>query len=334
MSESISLDSTLGALQIGSVGSVYLFGIVTYQCYVYYQSFREDKWQFKWLVAAIWALELGHTICVLYEVYRTTIIFYGRPEKLVTFPVLGGATSIGGTITLLAHSFFSVRLWRVLPRPWAYIGIFCIGVAFVRFVGSICLAVIAVTSDHIATYRVKWEWLILSLLTVGAVLDIIIAASMLWYLIRQRGNALIKLTRMIDRLVSYTVCTGLLTSLCAIVMVIAFQALPGTLVWLAIYSCLAKLYSNSLLSALNERINLRTHIANSASSVERPSRQNRSSRRDTVGPPSRMVVSVEMRSTVHPSHDDLGHESDLEKEPQSPFSATPLRPPSSPYSAA
>ena len=44
------VDDTLGALQIGAILAVYLFGIITLQAYTYFRHFPEDKTIFKALV--------------------------------------------------------------------------------------------------------------------------------------------------------------------------------------------------------------------------------------------------------------------------------------------
>ena len=47
----IDLDETIGALEIGSLFSAFLFGIVTLQTYNYYYTFRDDGWKNKALVS-------------------------------------------------------------------------------------------------------------------------------------------------------------------------------------------------------------------------------------------------------------------------------------------
>lgn len=47
----ISLDETIGALEIGSLFSSFLFGIITLQTYNYYYTFRDDGWKNKALVS-------------------------------------------------------------------------------------------------------------------------------------------------------------------------------------------------------------------------------------------------------------------------------------------
>lgn len=48
-------------------------------------------------------LELGHTIAILYEVYRTTIVLWGRSDEVVRFPAIGVVFVLGGFITTLVQ---------------------------------------------------------------------------------------------------------------------------------------------------------------------------------------------------------------------------------------
>ncbi|TFK16644.1 hypothetical protein FA15DRAFT_761362 [Coprinopsis marcescibilis] len=287
----LDLHRTVGALELGCIFSTFLFGIVTLQSYVYYQNFRDDNWKYKTMVAVLWVVELAHSICVIAEVYRVTVTLYCQPQELITFDFLGVATALGGTITLIAHTFFALRLYKILPRR------------------SIWLSYNAITWPDISTYRIQWGWLILTLLSTGCAIDVVIAASMLYYLISKREGRFNRATRLIDSLVHFTIRTGLLTSLGAIIMVIAFVMLKETLIWLALYTCLAKLYSNSLLSALNERTTLRSAVAQSTSLEPSNGFRNRSGhlRRVTCGGNDQttnadhMFISVEMKSSTHVS---------------------------------
>lgn len=46
----MSLAGTIGALQIGSLFSVFLFGIESLQTHMYFQTVKDEKWQLKTLV--------------------------------------------------------------------------------------------------------------------------------------------------------------------------------------------------------------------------------------------------------------------------------------------
>ncbi|CAA7263560.1 unnamed protein product [Cyclocybe aegerita] len=302
----VDLTDSVGALQIGSLFSIFLFGIVTLQAYIYYTTFRQDRWGYKTLVGAVWLLEIGHTIAVSYEVYRATITLYGKPQLLLTFPALSSGIAIAGAITTLVQCFFALRLFRVLPKPYAYIGIFCMSLSSIRFVGSVYLSYRAVTSKSVQDYRENNSWLVTTLLSTGASIDVIIAVSMLYYLSKKRSQAFERIATVIDRLIAYTVRTGLLTSVAAVVLLICYQAMPNNLVWLALYTSLAKLYSNSLLASLNSRQELREASSTSMPSLDRFSR-GRSSRggnntaRVELAP---QTISIEMKTTMETTQDD------------------------------
>jgi len=317
MAEALDLGSTLGALLIGATFALFLFGIVTLQVHLYYSTFKEDKWFMKAFVALVWTLELAQTCCIAAEVYTTTITKFGRPELLFPFRYLGGSTAIGGCIALCVHCFFSARVWRVLPIPWRYIGVGCALLALVRCAGSIALGYNAARAPSIEYYRETWGWLIMSLLVAGAALDVIIACSMMGYLVTQRNKVFKRTVSLIDRLIQYTICTGLLTSITAMTVFITYLTGADNLIWIAIYTILSKLYSNSVLAALNGRASLRestsgallssssapdlsggTRAANPTLSQHR----SRIGRRDPGDPYP--AISVEMKTTVHADYDE------------------------------
>jgi len=150
-------------------------------------------------------LELGHTIGVSYEVYHATITLYGQPERLIKFPALGMTVAIGGLITFIVQvglhchtpyclndefkSFFAFRLYRLLPKPYNLLSVPCVVVAFVRVIAAAVLAAQGILSPNVTKYRAEWDWLITALLSSSASVDIIIAASMLYYLILMRSES-------------------------------------------------------------------------------------------------------------------------------------------------
>ena len=133
----VDLNNTIGAIEIGSLFGVFLFGIVTLQTFNYYDNYKEDGWGNKTLVcqlkhlfcsalltifevASIWYhphplpcssliffgsrfLEIGHTLGINYELYRATILLYGQPWELVRFPGIAAVTVVGGAITLITQ---------------------------------------------------------------------------------------------------------------------------------------------------------------------------------------------------------------------------------------
>jgi len=48
-----TVENTFGAILIGCIIAVFLFGIVTVQCYMYFDKYEEDHYSFKGLVCFI-----------------------------------------------------------------------------------------------------------------------------------------------------------------------------------------------------------------------------------------------------------------------------------------
>lgn len=53
-SPTVSLDSTFGALEIGTLIAVFLFGVVTLQTDFYFREFQNDKQWLKGTVFLVW----------------------------------------------------------------------------------------------------------------------------------------------------------------------------------------------------------------------------------------------------------------------------------------
>ncbi|KDR68058.1 hypothetical protein GALMADRAFT_257313 [Galerina marginata CBS 339.88] len=65
-------------------------------------------------------------------------------------------------------------------------------------------------------------------------------------------------TAFLNRLMRWTLQTGLITSMTSVTVIICFQAMSN-MVWFGLYIILAKLYSISLLVSLNARHRLGKH---------------------------------------------------------------------------
>ncbi|KAF5346075.1 hypothetical protein D9756_010833 [Leucocoprinus leucothites] len=244
-----TVSNTIGIHLIGSFFAICLFGVVLVQIYHFFETFRDDKWSFKVLVSLLCLLEIGHSIGIVYDVYETNIVYDVRNSDLSTFKGSAFATALSGLITFLVQTFFAVRLFRLLPHPWRFIGPLCIVLSTMRLAGSLYVAHSAFISNSLSRFATVNDWLITYLLSIGAATDLIIATSMIYYLLKQRERALSKSSRVIDKLILWTVRSGLITSLFALGMLIAFQVAPRTL------------YSNSMVSNLNGRQYLRNALS-------------------------------------------------------------------------
>jgi len=85
--------------------------------------------------------------------------------------------------------------------------------------------------------------------------DIIIALSMCWCLWHKR-TGFARTDSMLMTLMSYSINSGLLTSVLATGMVISFVVRPTSLIYMALFWMMGKCYVNSFLATLNNRKSL------------------------------------------------------------------------------
>ncbi|KAF5365649.1 hypothetical protein D9758_003160 [Tetrapyrgos nigripes] len=105
----------------------------------------------------------------------------------------------------------------------------------------------------------KFQWIASTGLACAAVADLLIAASLSFYLHRSRTG--IRTTdSIINKLLLYAINTGLLTSIFALTDMICFLTMPNNLIHIAFNLMIGKLYTNSLLASLNVRDSLREEL--------------------------------------------------------------------------
>ncbi|KAG2002985.1 hypothetical protein CC2G_003623 [Coprinopsis cinerea AmutBmut pab1-1] len=238
-----------GAIEIGSQVSLILFGVETVQSFNYYHSFPDDTWYLQWLVGILWFLELAHMILVAAEIFKITIIQYGDPESLRRIPYLVGAIFPSTLVTSLTHLFHAARIWRMLPRPWKLIAPLCIAATLFLSGGAFAIGIGSLQNGaDVILFDLHWKWLVKIVFSVLCAIDVTLASSMVAFLWFQRKRSISRSMRLMDRLVQYSLGTGLVTGITSISMLVLFLS-SDSFVWLAIFECQAKLYSNSILAS-------------------------------------------------------------------------------------
>ncbi|KAJ3931827.1 MAG: hypothetical protein NXY57DRAFT_1005729 [Lentinula lateritia] len=250
------LDLTFGALLCGSFIVILLFGIFIVQVYLYYKGYPKDKLLLKILVAFVCICELAHTICVTSGVYIMLITFYGHPETLSKFPLPFDLTvAFAAPVTAVVQAFYILRIYRFLNV--LYIPIVLWVLCFLRFVSSYAAVGFVIEAVSVTMFELRWNWLFTVNFVVGAFVDVAVAGILVFKLWRERREAMKSTVKLLDRLIRWTLQTGLVTSVVAVLVVIFLQVMENNLIWITTYTCLAKVYSNSLMAGLNARNNLR-----------------------------------------------------------------------------
>jgi len=165
-------------------------------------------------------------------------------------------------ITFIVQGFFCHRVYRLSQK--LPLTIICVILSILRFIGGIALSVeslLDVPKTPNGDFVYTFSWLITAALAVGAAADVVIAASLVYYLRKMTSPSnLMSTTAFLNRVMRWTLQTGLITSMTSVTVIICFQTMSN-MVWFGLYVILAKLYSISLLVSLNTRCHSGMHDA-------------------------------------------------------------------------
>ncbi|KAJ7208206.1 hypothetical protein GGX14DRAFT_454159 [Mycena pura] len=253
--EHLNLNPTLGAYQIGVLLSSVLFGVLSSQTYVYFTRFPNDLMKTKTLVGFMWICEAGHEICIAASLYGYTITGYGDPETLLRMPsTFVVAVLLHGIISGAVQGFFAFRIYALSKT--LYVPCVCWMLGLLRLVGTAMVLGTGLRGT-LANYLVQWEWLLTVLWISGVVNDTMIAATLAFILYRERNNAFTRMIPLVNKLIRWTIETGIVTSTATCLILICYFAMRTNYIFLAVFVVSSRLYSNSLLASLNSRATLR-----------------------------------------------------------------------------
>jgi len=248
-------DNTLGAYQIGVLVSLVLFGVMSTQTYIYYGRFPTDTRNMKLMVALVWVLEFAQAICISIALYKWTITSFGVP-LIVPPKTFDISIFFSGVISACVQGFFSFRIYtlsRTLVIP-----IISWFLSFLRLVVGTAVFITAYRMTALPIFEAQFGWLITTAASVGVGNDLLITVTLVLVLQKQRGEVQARTVPLVDRLIIWTMETGLMTTVASLATLICFLTMKGNLVWGGVFVVVSRLYSNSVLASLNSRQTLRT----------------------------------------------------------------------------
>ncbi|KAJ3780954.1 hypothetical protein GGU10DRAFT_368209 [Lentinula aff. detonsa] len=255
----MAYDATLGALEIGVLVAGVLFGVITAQVYIHHKSFpRESLWIKHGLVDFMWIIELGHTICVFHAIYFYTVTRFGDADALAVLPAsIGAAVVLHGIVLLIVQGFFTYRIALFSGKPYIVpvlsgILIFCQMLA----VYVLSAQLITVATKSLREFMDKWEWLMFTVLILRAIADVLISGSLVYHLVRCRHGTFKSTVAVVDKLILWSIETGIVTSMLGFLSIILYLTLKTTYAWLALLMFIPKVFSNAMLANMNSRVEL------------------------------------------------------------------------------
>ncbi|KAJ3776862.1 hypothetical protein FB446DRAFT_242413 [Lentinula raphanica] len=249
------LDNTMGAMLIGILVSAVLYGMSLVQTYFYYNHYRNDVWYLKTLVALTVFFDTLHLCFVIHTIYFYLVSNYydnGQLDNMV-WTVLAEAIPTGFTGGLV-QTFYTVRVWRLSKKNH----VLAVVIMLIVLAQTACGTAWVIISLQLQTFQqlLGISGLTLSINALSTAADVIIAAS-LCFLLMQSKTGFKHSDTLINRLIVFSVNTGLATSICAVASLVSLIASPNSLLYAPFYFCIGRLYSNSLLATLNARNQIR-----------------------------------------------------------------------------
>ncbi|KAF7981412.1 hypothetical protein HWV62_33391 [Athelia sp. TMB] len=154
----------------------------------------------------------------------------------------------------MVQTFFAYRVYT-LTGKWYLTLISWLGSA-TAFAMTFAITIISFQTD-VATFSIQYSWLVTTGLVMLLFVDMVNTISLCTYL-RIERTGFSSTDSMLNKLFLWTLETGLLTSLAALLMVVLLLTEKKTTLWICISIFYAKLYSNSFMASLNGREYLRT----------------------------------------------------------------------------
>ncbi|KXN84312.1 Tryptophan 2-halogenase [Leucoagaricus sp. SymC.cos] len=209
-----------GPMLVGVFLNTILYGVLTVQSFIYYQTYKNDKAWIRYLVLYLFFVETLNTGFDIALIYEPLVLRFGTMEAVTNIPVM--LMSVGAYSAAIGTSVTGSLTYPSLQRMSPAIITWLVSSAMADVIITASLVYHLVYSNcHLQQYRRKTG--------VRATDDII------------------------NRIMRLTIQTGMITALFAALDVISFLALPNTSMNFLWDFPLSKLYTNSLLSTLNAR---------------------------------------------------------------------------------
>ncbi|KAK0203328.1 hypothetical protein DFS33DRAFT_1383573 [Desarmillaria ectypa] len=276
----------LGSLLISLVVSAAMYGITTFQVYIFFKrddSKPIDPKLMQGFVIFLWLLDTLQQASVTQGVYWYLVNNFDEPSNVMK--ATWGHTIqifITAAMILLCQGFLIRRIWYLTPpKRKGVAACVCCAISVVsliafrekslyhpfhpHFESTFPVAMISVGIIFVRTYDMfeitKPASRVSFYVTLGSGMgaDICIATCLCYELSKSRPS-IPRTKTVVDKLIRYAISACLLTSLVATISFIALATRPCSMIFMAIFCLLSKFYFNTLMATLNSRIELRRHL--------------------------------------------------------------------------
>ncbi|KAH9066146.1 hypothetical protein EDB87DRAFT_1589120 [Lactarius vividus] len=241
-------------LLLGPLFNWTLYGVLCVQIYVYSYNFPKDRRSIKFLAYFVFLLDTAQTALTGADIYYWFVDGFGDVERLkhshfspIDSPIMTTA------ISFIVQGYFCYRIWLLNKRSLWICLIIAVS-AVTQVVGAIWLGTTSlIAGKYVVSKTGVYLWSIPS-----ALADILIAVAMTLLLRVASSNFS---SFVLLRVVRLTIETNMLTASLAITILVLYAAFPDELYYMYLTKVIGKVYSNTLLVSLNNRIYFREHLS-------------------------------------------------------------------------
>ncbi|KAF9462342.1 hypothetical protein BDZ94DRAFT_737716 [Collybia nuda] len=240
---------------IGTMINCGFYGVFCVQVHTYSLTFSDDRMIFKILVYGCFVVETFQTILITRDGFDLFVTDLGNPLAIDQARFYWASTAVtGGIIAAVGQIFFAYRL-RVISKTW----IFPITVVLLALCATAAQFVIAVrlyVSGKISS--VFEDAFIPSLVAfiTSMICDVEIAVAIVYYLSRHHPIFNSRLYHQVKQLIRLMVETGVLIAATNTLSFILYILFKHSTYFVVSYMMISKLYSNTLLLILNNRLTI------------------------------------------------------------------------------
>ncbi|KAJ7113208.1 hypothetical protein C8R44DRAFT_741537 [Mycena epipterygia] len=246
-----SFELMFAPLLIGVVLNAMLFGVFIVLVHSYFRLYKTDYGWIRYLIYYLILLEVINTVCDIGLIYEPLITLHNSTSVLMDSPKLLAADPVVTTlISTPTQLFMAWRIRRVTRSNWLSGSVALL--AFASFVGGLVATISVATHPKFAQFVLAEAPLTLWL-TSTAFADLFITVFLVNFLWKNKTGFKTQTDSVTDRIILFTVQTGMLTSVAAIADVSLFLIMPRTTFMFIWDFSLSKLYSICLIATLNAR---------------------------------------------------------------------------------
>ncbi|TFK59400.1 hypothetical protein BDN72DRAFT_966080 [Pluteus cervinus] len=244
-------------VEIGTLLALLVHGSLVTQFITYYQRYPSDSVWLKLVIAAIGLASLGHVIFIIWTLCLITMrgidelsLPFAMP---ITFPVGLIFTSI---LQFLVQLTYAYRMYK-FSKNYVIAIFVALGVIYnIIAAPAFALEFPLDSFEAQLAYQHKKFWLINSQFINTAVNDVVITLCMCYYLRKGRTDVLKRTSRVIERLMVWTIQTSAPTCFLGIAVVATFMLDMPNNVWIGLSVLATPIYPAALLAFLNGRESL------------------------------------------------------------------------------